>query len=146
MNHWLRRNHLIFTVGGGFTGLAVSLATLIGNWSGLTKLAVILVLAFCALCGWAIVVGLRLSEGAADLPQLRLFYLIQIPNFTSPLLSFHAGFGVMLYLGSLPNGQNIQAQLGADWNGAILNGNGWTFAINVIPIILLWFIRPSATR
>jgi hypothetical protein len=50
----------------------------------------------------------------------------------------------MLYVGALSNGRNLQAQLGTDWNAGLLSGDGWFFAINVIPILLLWLVRRSA--
>ena len=143
MHQWLQRLHVITTVGGGFTGLAVSLATLLNSWPQLKVLAVLLILGFCALCIWAIFVGLRLSEGAEVDRELRIFYLLQIPHITTPVLSFHAGFGLMLYVGVLPNGRNIQAQLGADWNAGVLHNEGWFFAINLIPMLLLWLLRRS---
>jgi hypothetical protein len=144
MQHWIQRFHIVSTIGGGFTGLAVSLATLIGNWSQLKLLAVLLVLGFCLLCVWAIRVGLRLAEGADVNRELRFFYLLQIPHLTSPVLSFHAGFGVMLYLGVLPGGQNISAQVGADWNIGILTDNSWFIGLNIIPMLALRLLRRGA--
>jgi hypothetical protein len=143
MHQWLRRFHVIATVGGGFTGAALGLATLVGNWSQLNALAILLVFGLFSLCAWAITVGLRLSEGTDVHRELRLFYILQVPNFTTPVLSFHAGFGLMLYVGALPNGRNIQAQLGADWNGSILHDSGWFLAINIIPMIMLWLLQRS---
>jgi hypothetical protein len=143
MTTWIRRFHLATTIGGGFTGLAVGLATLLNNWPQLKVLAVLLVVAYCLLCVWSIWVGFRLAENDNVDPELRFFYLIQIPYFTTPALSFHAGFGVMLYIGTLSTGRNIQAQLGADWNTALFHGDGWLFAINVVPISVLWLIRRS---
>jgi ABC-type transport system involved in multi-copper enzyme maturation permease subunit len=143
MHQWLQRINVIATVGGGFTGLAVSLTTLVSSWSQLKAMAVLIVLGFCVLCAWAIYVGLLISEGATVSRQLTAFYILQIPSFTTPGLSFHAGFGFMLYIGDLPNGNNIQWQLGADWNAGLLSGDGWSFAINLFPILLLWLLRRS---
>jgi hypothetical protein len=141
MSTWTRRFHLATTIGGGFTGLAVGLATLLNNWPQLKLLAVVLVLAYCLLCLWCISVGLRLAENSEVGVELRFFYLVQIPYFTTPALSFHAGFGVMLYIGTLSTGRNIQGQLGADWNTALFHGDGWLFAINVVPILMLSLMR-----
>jgi hypothetical protein len=143
MTTWTRRFHLATTIGGGFTGLAVGLATLLNNWPQLKVLAVLLVVAYSLLCVWSIWVGFRLAENENVDPELRFFYLIQIPYFTTPALSFHAGFGVMLYIGTLSTGRNIQVQLGADWNTALFHGDSWLFAINVVPISVLWLIRRS---
>jgi hypothetical protein len=143
MHTWIRRLHLATTIGGGFSGLAVGLATLLSNWPQLKVLAVVLVLAYCLLCVWSISVGVRLAENSNVDEELRFFYLVQIPYFTTPALSFHVGFGFMLYIGTLSTGRNIHAQLGADWNTALFHGDGWLFAINVVPILVLWLIRRS---
>jgi len=143
MSTWTQRFHLATTIGGGFTGLAVGLATLLSNWPQMKVLAVLLVLAYCLLCVWSISVGIRLAENGNVGPELRFFYLIQIPYFTTPALSFHVGLGFMLYIGTLSTGRNVQAQLGADWNTALLHGDGWLFAINVVPILVLWLMRRS---
>ena len=143
MHPWVQRFHVITTVGGGFTGLANGLATLLSGWPQLKALAVLLVFGYCALCIWVISVGLRLAEGGDAGPELRFFYILQIPYFTTPALSFRAGFGLMLYIGALSNGHNVQAQLGADWQGAILSNDGWFFALNIVPILLLWLVRRS---
>ena len=145
MHQWLQRINVITTVGGGFTGLAISLATLVSNWPQLKPLAVLLVLGFCVLCTWAICIGLLLAEGVDAGRGLTIFYVLQIPNFTTPVLSFHAGFGFMLYIGVLSNGQIIQGQLGADWNAGLRSGDSWSFAINLFPILLLWLLRRSNT-
>jgi hypothetical protein len=145
MHHSIRRFHIISTVGGGFTGLAVSLAALVGSWSQLKPLAILLVLGACVLCTWVIFVGLRLSEGANMDRELRFFYILQIPHLTTPVLSFHAGFGLMLYIGVLPNGQNISAQLGADWNAGVLTDQNWFWALNILPMLALWLVRRGAS-
>lgn len=136
-NTWLRRFHLIATVGGGFAGLAICLATVTGNWAQLKASAVVLMLAFAALCVWAIYLGVKLFEGRDVRRGLRFFYIIQLLNFTTPWFSFHAGFGLMLYLGVLADGQNFRIQLGADWTTSFLSGDSWSVAINVVPIIVL---------
>jgi hypothetical protein len=143
MTTWIRRFHLATTIGGGFTGLAIGLAALLNNWPQLKVLAILLVLAYCLLCVWSISVGFRLAEESDVSPELRFFYLVQIPYFTTPALSFHAGFGFMLYIGTLTTGRNVQVQLGADWNTALFHGDGWLFAVNVVPIIVLWIMRRS---
>ena len=145
MHQWLRRINVITTVGGGFTGLAVGLATLLSSWPQLKILAVLLVLGFCVLCIWAVYVGLRVAEGADAHRELTIFYTLQIPYFTTPVLSFHAGLGLMLYIGALSNGRNLQVQLGADWNAGLFNGDSWSFAVNLFPMLLLWLLRRSNT-
>jgi hypothetical protein len=144
MHHWLRSFHIISTVGGGFTGLALGLATLLNSWSQLELLAILLVLAFGALCVWAISLGLRLANRTDVRHELLFFYVLQIPHFTTPVLAFHAGFGLMLYVGILPDGQNLRAQLGTDWSAAIVGEQRWLLAINIVPVVVLWLLRRSA--
>ncbi len=142
MPKWLRRINVITTVGGGFVGVVASITTLLSNWHQLKLMVVLVFLGFCVLCFWSIFIGLLLAEGEDPRRELRIFYLLQIPNFTTPLLSFHVGFGLMLYVGSLANGQNAQVQLGTDWNAGLFSGDGWYLAINLFPILLLWLLRP----
>ena len=145
MNKWPLRFHLTMTIGGGFAGFTIGVFTLVNNGGQLKAAAILLVLAFCGVCVWAISVGLRLAEGRNPIRELEAFYLLQIPYLTTPMFSYHLGLGVMLYLGVLQNGRNIQTQLGADWQGAFLGGDGFSFAINLVPIAVLWMLRRTVT-
>jgi hypothetical protein len=143
MHPWVTRLHVIATVGGGFTGLAVTLAKLMGGWPQLKVAAVLVFSAFGAFFVWSIYVGLRLSEGGNVIRELRIFYVAQILHFTTPALSFHVGLGLMLYVGALPSGQNVLATVGAYWNTGIFQGEGWFLAVNIVPLIMLWLMRRS---
>jgi hypothetical protein len=140
---WLHRYHLVATVGGGFAGLASILAVLLSSWAQVSVFSVIIYLILSLVCIWSILLGLRLAEGADLRPELRAFYLLQIPCFTSPLLSYQVGFGLIFYLGTLQNGNNFQFNLGGSWNLGLLTGNRFTLAINLVPVALLWVLRRS---
>jgi len=143
IDKWPLRFHITLTVGGGFTGLTIVLMMLVNNGSQMSVTQILLALAFCLMSGWAISLGLRLTEGRNPLRELKAFYLIQIPYLTAPWFSYHLGLGVMLYVGALQNGRYIQLQLGADWQTALMGGDRFYFAINIVPVAVLWMLKRS---
>jgi hypothetical protein len=145
MNKWPLRFHLTMTIGGGFAGFTFATSGLFDNWGQLTAAVIGLTAAFCGGCAWAVSLGLRLAEGRNPIRELRAFYLFQIPYFMTPFFPNHLGVGVMLYLGALQNGRIIHTQLGVDSQMALQTGDKFFFAINIVPLAVLWTLRRSQT-
>jgi hypothetical protein len=117
--------------------LVLGSALVINNWGRVDPASILLVMAFCLVCVWSISLGLRLGEARNQARELRVFYLVQLPYLGTPWFSYHLGIGLMVYLGTLQNGRNIQWQLGTDWQTAFTHGDGFFFAINIVPLVAL---------
>jgi hypothetical protein len=71
MNAWFRRLLLVLTIGGGFIGVAFTTQF----FSQVDKvIAYVVLLAFIALYGYGIFIGVKLSEGPAPLRHLRVYF------------------------------------------------------------------------
>src|SRR5438552_11235354 len=85
MNVWFRRLLLILTIGGGFVGVART----IQFFSHVDKvIAYVVLLAFVCLYGYGIFLGVKLSEGPAPLRHLRVYFGLQIPFISSPIVAY----------------------------------------------------------
>src|SRR5881227_3048645 len=90
MNVWFRRLLLILTIGGGFVGVART----IQFFSHVDKvIAYVVLLAFVCLYGYGIFLGVKLSEGPAPLRHLRVYFGLQIPFISSPIVAYRFATG-----------------------------------------------------
>ena len=85
MNAWFRRLLLILTIGGGFAGVLLTIHSLP---QGNKVIGYISLLAFIGLYSYGIFVGFKLSEGPVPLEHLRVYFGLQIPFISSPLIAY----------------------------------------------------------
>jgi hypothetical protein len=140
MNAWFRRLLLILTIGGGFVGLVLT----ISFFPQANKvIAYIMLLAFVGLYGYGIFVGLKLSEGSATLGHLRLYFGIQIPFISSPVIAYQFCSGLQVTVAIGQPGFSWGCRLGSEWKLAILSSAPWGIGINFVAlaIVLLLYSR-----
>jgi hypothetical protein len=91
MRVWQWRAIGVLTLGGGFLGLVLALITLPGAGNLLSKS---IALVFVGLYAWGVRCGVGMLERSVDtLRKSILFWALQIPYFTSPLLSYNFSSG-----------------------------------------------------
>jgi hypothetical protein len=110
MQHWQRRLLGTLALGGGFLGVTIAFSLLIAP--GQVVLARLLVLPFIVMYCWGAWCGLRLLEGdESSLKANRLFWLLQIPYFMSPIAGYFFASGALLYVTFRPTDLNVGAML-----------------------------------
>jgi hypothetical protein len=137
MNAWFRRFLLILTIGGGFIGVALTTQF----FSQANKvIAYIMLLAFVGLYGYGIFVGLKLSEGSAPLRHLRLYFGLQIPFISSPLIAYRFCSGLQATVAIIQPGLRWDCRLGSEWQIAILSSGLWGVGVNFVALAIVFLL------
>jgi hypothetical protein len=139
MNRWLRRLHLVLTIGGGFAGLAVAFTTMGDSFrQSLSDGFLIIGAILYFLC--AVVVGVRLADGAASRMSLLWLYGVQVPLFSSPVIAYHLSLGAHAYIGVLGDSFYWNLQFGDHYSVSLGNGDLlWGFGVNLFALAM-WLI------
>ncbi len=141
MNHeglfrWSKRLHLVLTVGGGFLGFC-NIVQAIASDHDRQAAEWVIVLIFAFLYFFGVVCGLRYNEGSDRWRPLLVYYLIQIPMFTSPSLSYFFTSAFSLAFGLWGGTVGLNGGLGSTWMFTIHHMQPWGIAINLVPLLLL---------
>ncbi len=142
MNTWIKRIHLVFTIGGGFTGFVVSL-TALPSALGQKVAAVVLVSTCAAFYVYAIVLGVRMAEGRASRSHLLWFYGLQLLVVSSPLIAYQLSSGAHFNLGFIGSSFNWNAQLGANYSVTLLQNAPWGIGVNLIALTMFLIVSRS---
>ncbi len=123
-------------VGGGFTGLSLTLQSL--GTGGQKPFVVYAIYAgFLLLFGFGVFVGIRLGEKPAKRGLLVIFYLLQVPELWSPLVSYHFGCGLSATMALLNGTLTWGFRLGADWQFTLLQKSPWGIGVNGVAVGVL---------
>jgi hypothetical protein len=141
MNPWLRRLHLVLTIGGGFAGLAVAFTTMGESFrQSLPDGFLIVGAALYFLC--AVVVGVRLADGAASRTSLLWLYGVQVPILSSPVIAYHLSLGAHVYVGVLGGSLDWNLQFGDQYSVSLGNGDlSWGFGLNLFALAMYLITR-----
>ena len=136
MSPWLKRLHLVATIGGGYTGIVVALIPLSSAHQGSAagQLATLICLAVFV---YGLIVGIRLAEGRPSRTLLLCFYGIQIPRLSSPLIVFGISAGADLNVGFLGDRLYFNWQIGANFNLSHVSAAPIGLGFNVLAIALM---------
>jgi len=134
MNPWLKRLHLVLTIGGGFGGLAVAFTTMDESFrQSLLDGLLIVGAALYFVC--AIVVGVRLADGTASRTSLLWLYGAQVPLLSSPVIAYHVSLGAHVYIGVLGGSFYWNLQFGDHYSVSLGNGDLlWGVGVNLFAL------------
>src|ERR1700676_2445329 len=147
MKTWLRLTLVTMCVGGGFTGFAITLQSLLSSRTSppfsLLLFAVSLAL-FASVTGSGLIFvcnPLRIRPIVAALA-------VQIPWVSSPLIvyKFAAGFHAVVGIGIADGGKlqvGAESLFGSGWTVALLQVNPFNLGINVGAVAMLILLRKS---
>lgn len=128
MDAWFRRLLLILTIGGGFMGVTITTQF----FPQANKVIVyIMLLVFVGLYGYGIFVGLKLSEASAPLRHLRLYFGLQIPLISSPVIAYRFCSGLQATIAIIQPGLRWDCRLGSEWQFSILSSAPWGVGIKL---------------
>ena len=136
MKPWLRLTLITVTVGGGFTGIAITLQSLLAAQNQ-PPVNYVLMLGFMALFGFVTTSGLVFVQDPKRIDLLIVALAIQVPWVSSPLIAykFAAGFQVCIALfgGHFYGG----FRLGSDYQINFFQHLPWGAGINLFAVALL---------
>jgi hypothetical protein len=128
------------TVGGGFAGAMVTLPVLNSSYPLSAKM---IAGAFVLANVYVVAAGLILVQNSRITSPLMLALAIQIPVFSSPILSYTYALGLYLVTGLTGTRLFFTYGFGARWQFFILREAPWTIGINIVPVILLIAVKLS---
>jgi hypothetical protein len=135
MNTWLRWVFIVLSVGGGFTGIAVTTEALFRNEAGLGTWLI---------CGLAIlfylfivVSGLIFADNPARTFPLVAALIVQIPWVSSPVFVYSICAGSGVSAGLLDGKVVLNWRFGSSFEFFILGGHPWGAGINFFALLAL---------
>jgi general stress protein CsbA len=147
MRTWLRLTLITLTVGGGFTGVVVTLQSLFASL-GQGYLNSLLTFIGSALYAFVFVSGLIFVQNQNRTRPLSVALAIQVPWISSPFLTykFAAGSQLALSVGNIEDGKvgfhiGTDSFLGCTFTLNLLQENRWIIGVNVVALtafVLLW--------
>lgn len=154
MKTWLRLLLILITVGGGFTGVVLSLQ-LVGEAKDQGAFQVVVALAFVGMYAFVTGSGLLLAHDPKRTRPVLVSLALQLPWVSCPVFvyEFAAGMHAAFTLGTPDDSDRIGLHLG--WN--LLVGSHclfrfadyqevpWTFGVNLVPLILMTLMLRSST-
>ena len=135
MNPWLRRLLLVLTIGGSFTGMAITLQAGLVAQDRRIMLS-LMYGGFIALYGYGIFAGLRFAEKEADQKHLIIFYWLQVPWISSPIIGYRFAAGFHLSGGLMGNQFSGLFRFGSDWQFNFLQPAPWGLGLNAFALIV----------
>jgi hypothetical protein len=136
MKMWLRWILLVLTIGGGFTGLVVTLQAMFQSGDvGLGSL--IIFSAFVALYIFTVVSGLFFADNSKCTNPLIVALGLQIPWVSSPILAYGFNAGFRINAGLTDGKLSVSYRLGSDFMFSFFQGRTWGFTINFFALLIL---------
>ena len=138
MNAWFRRLLLILTIGGGFVGITVTIQFFL---HANKAIAYIVAVAFLGLYRYGIFVGFKLSEGSVPLRHLRLYFALQVPLISSPLITYRFCSGLQATVAIIQQGFRWDWRLGSAWQFVIHSSAPWGVGINLVALAIVLLLN-----
>src|SRR5262245_48019204 len=136
MKPWLRLTLITVTVGGGFTGVAITLQSLLARQSQ-PPVYYVLMAAFLGLFAFVTISGLVFVHNPQRTDLMTISLALQIPWVSSPIITYKlaAGFQVCVALigGRFAGG----FRLGSDFQIYFFQRLPWGAGINLFALLLL---------
>lgn len=139
MKTWLRWTIIITQIGGGFTGIAITLGYL-QNSGSTPPSGLIIPVGFIGLYLFVILAGAFFAHDERHTRLLRAAFWLQIPLISSPIIAwgFSAGFSLNLTLIGSELGANFW--LGSFWQFYLFGELPLGIGINLFPVLMLFLL------
>lgn len=145
MSTWLRLTLITMTVGGGFTGIALTSQLLFSpQVTGPALVAICVV--FLLLHLFVLVSGLLFVQNSTRVMPLVVALAIQIPYLSSPLVTYRFADGLFGGVGIADTGPFGWIRLGSDWQFNLFQPLPWGFGINLVAVAVMAALSLSIAR
>lgn len=131
----MRKIYLILTIGGGFTGFALTFQAFF-TAEQVNLVYYVIVATFVALYGYGMFAGLRLADRPEDKKHLVIFYWLQVPWISSPVISYRFTSGFNLSGAILDFKLTGFFRLGSDWQFSLLQAAPWGIGVNFFALVI----------
>jgi hypothetical protein len=144
MKPWLRLTLITATVGGGWTGVAITLQSLLGRRDQAAVYYVLMV-AFLAVFAFITISGLVFVLHPERTTPLVLALALQIPLVSSPIVAYRLAAGFQVSVGFLDGRFSGGFRLGTDFQINFFQRLPWGVGINLFALVFL-VLLVRATR
>ena len=145
MSTWLRLTLVGLTVGGGFTGVVLTLQMLFSPQVDGAALILICVL-FVVLYLFVFLSGLLLVHNPRRVTPLAIALVLQVPVVSSPVVAFRFAAGLQCSFGLSQGGVFAGFRLGSEWQFNLLQPLPLALGVNVVAVLLLVALIRSTAR
>ena len=143
MKPWLRVITVLLTVGGGFTGFAMTLQQLF-RASALPLGSVIVIYVFLLLYAFVTASGILFVQNDNRIAPLLVAFALQVPWISSPLLTYRFTAGFHVTAGIIGGGFNGGFSLGSDWVCILFKSDApYGAGVNLFAIVMLAIMAHS---
>jgi hypothetical protein len=139
---WLRLTLVTLTVGGGFTGVAVTLQALLGP-QGRRPFNFVLISAFLLLFVFVTVSGLLFVHNPNRTGPLVIATSIQIPWVSSPIVAYKFAAGFQICVALVGGRFDAGFRLGSDFQINLFQRLPWGVGINLFALLILLLLLYS---
>ncbi len=150
MKPWLQGTLICLSVGGGFSGAALSL-TLLRNAKLMPALIPIV---FIFMYGFVAAAGVMFALDRRKTKPLLTAFALQIPYLGSPWLTYKFGAGLIAagFIGGPSAADNIGVRVGGEWffgafwRFGLMENAPWVLGVNIVPLAILIILRRAALQ
>ena len=126
---------LTLNIGGGFTGLVVTLQGIAE--SQLSSLQLLFYIWFFGLYILTIASGLMFADSPRCTVPVMILLILQIPFVSSPICEYSFGVGFNLTIGFVSGHLTSNCRFGSGWYASFLQDRPWGIGVNLFAVILL---------
>jgi hypothetical protein len=145
MNTWLRLALITMTVGGGFTGVALTSQFLFSPQANAVALRIICIL-FLLLHLFVLASGILFVQNPLRVTPLVVALAMQVPYLSSPVITYRFGDGLFGGVGIAETGVFGWIRLGSDWQFYLMRPLPWGIGINLVAVAMLVALSVSTAR
>jgi hypothetical protein len=136
MKPWLRLTLITVTIGGGFTGVAVTLQAILARQSQ-PPAYYVLMLGFLALFAFVTVSGLVFVHNPERTDLMILSLALQVPWISSPIIAYKLAAGFQICVALIGGHWAGGFRLGSDFQINLFQQVRWGVGINLFALMLL---------
>jgi hypothetical protein len=136
MKSWLRKAYIILTVGGSFTGTVLTLQVFMSSKEAI-PMVYAMYACFIGLYAYGIWAGLRFSENEEDKKHLIIFYWLQVPWVSSPIIGYRFAAGFHISGACIGDKLSGFFRLGSDWQFNLLQSIPWGIGLNFFALVMV---------
>lgn len=135
---------LVLAIGGGFTGLVVTVQGVAE--AQLSLLQLFFSFWFVGLYAFVIASGLIFADSPRCVVPLMISLILQVPFVTSPILAYRFDVGFNVTIGVV-NGHFISDwRFGSEWFASLLQGRPWGIGVNLFAVLILFLLVRFTSR
>ena len=139
MTPWLRWALIITQVGGGFTGIVITLDYLYNSENTLTPVIVIS-MGFVALYTFVTIAGVLFAQNERRTLPLRAALWLQIPWISSPIIAWHFTAGLCVAVTLIGEAPSVEFWLGSVWQFYLFRELPVGIGVNLFPVLMLFLL------